>query len=176
MRPHATLWERFEGWFCQPIEKLKECPEGDGGFLAMAAGLFLCERYYRTVTNTHEGQQDSSTFLDAAARDLGVDPDRFRIFWKVYRHGIQHQGMPKRFKQNGITYLWHIDTAFPATPTFQTVNATVQEILLDPWKFADLIRRKYQENPNVLDKATMHAFGEVTEGTHGDPAHGKGGG
>jgi len=177
MRPHATLWERFEAWFCRPIEKLKECPEGDGGFLAMSAGLFLCERYYRTLTNTHEGQPESEPFLEAAARDLGLDSAEFRIFWTVYRHGIQHQGMPRRFEQNGITYRAHMDAAFPARPTFHRVDATVREIRIDPWKFADLIKGKYQENPDVLKQATVHAFGEVMEETEpANPADREGGG
>src|SRR5688572_30425857 len=98
MQPGATLWTRFEGWFWKPIEKLKECHQGDGAFLAMSASLALCERYYRTVTNTHEGQKDDLTFRKAAAKDLGVEYWKFEIFWKVFRHGIQHQGMPKHFE------------------------------------------------------------------------------
>jgi len=46
MKPGASLIDRFNGWFVEPIEKLKELPEGDGGFLALSAALFLCERYY----------------------------------------------------------------------------------------------------------------------------------
>lgn len=161
MKQNATLWQRFDGWFCKPIEKLKECQEGDGGFLAMSAALFLCERYYRTLTDTHEGQTDSGPFLDAAAQDLGVDSALFRIFWKVYRHGIQHQGMPRRLEKNGITYRWHISAACSAIPTFHMISARAQEIRIDPWKFADLIKSKYGDNPEILKKATVHAFGEV---------------
>jgi hypothetical protein len=163
MKPNATLWERFEGWFCQPIEKLKECPEGNGAFLALSAALFLCERYYRTLTNTHEGQQDSQPFLDVAAHDLAVDPEMFNIFWRVYRHGIQHQGMPRQWVADGCTYRWNMSAAFSAKPTFHSVSPTIQEIRIDPWKFADLIKRKYQDHPELLRNATVHAFGAVVQ-------------
>lgn len=163
MKPGATLWERFEGWFCNPIDKLKECPDGDGGILAMSAALFLCERYYRTVTNTHEGDagKDSKLFRKEAARDLNVNAEDFEKFWKVYRHGIQHQGMPKVMKEKGITYIWQVSANFSAIPIFYPVNSTTRAIRIDPWKFAELIKSKYQINQDVLKRATEHAFGEV---------------
>jgi hypothetical protein len=34
MKTGATIIERFDGWFANPIEKLKELPEGDGGITA----------------------------------------------------------------------------------------------------------------------------------------------
>ena len=162
MKPGATLGERFEGWFCTPIDKLKECPEGDGVFLAMSAALFLCERFYRTQTNTHEGQGGNLAFQEAAAADFGIDLEKFEIFWKVFRHGIQHQGMPKKLTdETGMSYTWRIDSAYPALPTFVTASARTIEIRIDPWKFADLIKNKYRSNPSVLQNAVTHAFGEV---------------
>jgi len=42
MKPGASLMERFDGWFVQPIEKLKELPEGDGGFFGpVRRSLFM---------------------------------------------------------------------------------------------------------------------------------------
>jgi hypothetical protein len=98
MKPGATLMERFDGWFVNPIEKLKELPEGDGGFLALSAALFLCERYYRALTETLYGKRDDETFKIEAAKDLGLSLDDFKLFWVVYRHGIQHQGTPKKIR------------------------------------------------------------------------------
>jgi len=59
MRSGASLMERFDGWFIKPIEKLKEMPEGDGGFLALSAALFLCETYM-TVSVTKEDKNPPS--------------------------------------------------------------------------------------------------------------------
>jgi hypothetical protein len=187
MKPNATLWDRFEGWFWKPIEKLRECPEGDGAFIAMSASLALCERYYRTVTNTHEGQKDllsykrsgakntddevwkperqrdDISFRRAAAKDLGIEDWKFEIFWQVFRHGIQHQGMPKRYEdRNKVTYRWQIAAGFPSLPDFHVVNLHLQVIRIDPWAFAEIICKKYRANPAILHNATVHAFGEVS--------------
>ena len=161
MKPNATLWEKFEGWFWNPIQKLKECPEGDGAFIAMSASLALCERYYRTITNTHEGQRDDTGFRRAAAKDLGIEDWKFEIFWQVFRHGIQHQCMPKRYEKNQVTYRWKISEGFPSLPEFHVINPHLQEIRINPWGFAAIICKKYQSNPAILHDATVHAFAEV---------------
>lgn len=161
MKPKASLEERFDGWFVQPIEKLKELPEGNGGFLALSAALFLCERYYRTLTNTHEGSNDNNSFKVEAAKDMRLELNEFRVFWKVYRDGIQHQGMPRRFVKDGVTYRWQMDGSFNAIPQIHIIDAHTQAIRLDPWKFAVLVIGKFKANPTILEKATLHAFGEV---------------
>ena len=163
MKPNATLWERFEGWFVKPIEKLKECPEGDGAFLAMSTALFLCERYYRTSTNTHEQSDDNASFKSAAATDLGVCVDEFEVFWRVFRHGIQHQGMPKlyRDRNSGVEYRWNFGLCYAELPKFIPAAPGIIVICIDPWKFATLICDKYRRNPDVLERATIHAFAEV---------------
>ncbi|MGP8153210.1 MAG: hypothetical protein ACLQBQ_03565 [Smithella sp.] len=58
MIPGASHMEQFDGWFVKPIEKLKEIPESDGGFLAMPTALFLSERYYRALTDTLHRKRD----------------------------------------------------------------------------------------------------------------------
>lgn len=161
MKPKASLEERFDGWFVQPIEKLKELPEGNGGFLALSAALFLCERYYRTLTNTHEDSKDNKSFKVEAAKDMGLELNDFETFWKVYRHGIQHHGMPKRLVEHGITYKWQMDESFNAIPQIHIIDAHTKAIRLNPWKFAELIISKFKADPTILGKATLHAFGEV---------------
>jgi hypothetical protein len=153
--------ERFDGWFVKPIEKLKELPEGDGGFLALSAALFLCERYYRTRTNTHERSKNNELFKVEAAKDLGVGLNDFKCFWSVYRHGLQHQGMPQRHEKNQMTYKWHMDESFEAVPTIHVIDARTREIRIDPWKFAALIVSKFKADPAVLANATQCAFGKV---------------
>jgi len=165
MKPSASYTERFEGWFVKPIEKLRELPEGDGGFLALSAALFLCERYYRTMTNTHENSSDDNAFKQEAARDLGVSLHDFMLFWRVYRHGIQYQGMPRKVydKNANLTYKWHLDESFAGVPEIHQIDAQNSEIRLNPWKFAELVIEKFRADPSLLQKATVHAFGEVIE-------------
>jgi len=164
MKPGAALMERFEGWFVSPIEKLKELPEGDGGFLALSAALFLCERYYRAKTNTHE-KKKSPLFMKAAAQDMGLSLIDFNRFWQVYRNGMLHQGMPKRYidPSSNITFRAHTDARFTSIPTFVRISRNTREIRLDPWKFAELIISKFKNNPLLLKKAVSHAFAEVVQ-------------
>jgi hypothetical protein len=164
MRAGASLTERFDGWFVKPIEKLKEMQEGDGGFLALSAALFLCERYYRALTDTLEGKRDDETFKIAAAKDLGLSLEDFNYFWIVYRNGVQHQGTPlKKYvdKKKQIKYFFHIDDEFNGIPEIHKINAYKREIRLSVWKFADFIINKFKTNPTVFQKAISNTFPEV---------------
>ncbi len=165
MRPGASLFERFNGWFVEPIEKLKEVPDGNGGFLALSAALFLCERYYRALTDTLDGKRDDETFKIAAAKDFGLSLDDFKCFWIVYRNGIQHQGTPKKYidKKNKIKYFFCTSEAFNELPEIFKINAYKREIRLNHWKFADFIINKYKTNPEVLLKAVSGTFPRVKE-------------
>ncbi|MGP8153100.1 MAG: hypothetical protein ACLQBQ_02990 [Smithella sp.] len=165
MKPSASLMDRFNGWFVEPIYKLKELPEGDGGFLAMSAALFLCERYYRALTDSLSGTRDDEIFKIAAAKDFGISLDDFKYFWIVYRNGIQHQGTPQKYidKKNKIKYFFRTSEAFNGIPEIYKINAYKREIRLDVWKFADLIINKYKTNSEAFRKAVSDAFPEVKE-------------
>lgn len=163
MKPGASLMERFEGWFIKPIEKLKEIPEGDGGFLALSAALFLCERYYRALTDTLNGKRDDEQFKIAAAKDLGLSLGDFNCFWIVYRNGVQHQGTPQKYidKKNQIKYFFRISDEFNGIPEIYKINAYKREIRLNVWKFADLIINKFKSNEAIFRKAVSRTFPEV---------------
>lgn len=163
MKDNATPLERFEGWFAQPIAKLREVPDGDGAWVALSVALFLCERYYRTVTNTQEDSRDSDRFKQEAASDLGITPAKFPIFWSVYRNGIQHQGMPRKYldRATGITYYAEIHESYYEIPSFVPYDSATWAVRISPWRFADLIVEKYRQNPAVLEQAVVHALAVV---------------
>ncbi|HUN54467.1 MAG TPA: hypothetical protein VMU29_04860 [Smithella sp.] len=154
--------DRFNGWFVEPIYKLKELPESNGGFIALSASLFLCERYYRALTDTL-GTRDDETFKIAAAKDFGLSLDDFKCFWIVYRNGIQHQGTPKKYidKKNKIKYFFRAADEFNGIPEIYKINAYKREIRINAWKFADFIINKYKTNPDVFLKAVSGTFPEV---------------
>lgn len=164
MKPNASVEEKFDGWYVKPIKLLKDgLPEGDGGFFALSAALFLCERYYRVKTNTHDKFDSTSNkkFKNAAAKDLGLKEDDFEAFWKVFRNGMQHQGVPIEKDHNGKKYKWRTHDDFNAIPSFHLLSKDTYEIRLNPWKFADLIIEKYKQDKSTLTKVFEHAFAVV---------------
>jgi hypothetical protein len=165
MKSNASVEERFDGWYVKPINLLRDgLPDGDGGVLALSAALFLCERYYRVLTNTHDKFDDKSNkiFKNEAAKDLGLKEEDFEAFWRVYRNGSQHQGIPINVKYNDKTYQWRTHKDFNAIPSFHAMGNNTYEIRLNPWKFADLIIEKYKKDTSTLKKFFEHAFAVVT--------------
>jgi len=164
MKPNASVEEKFDGWYVKPIKLLRDgLPEGDGGVLALSAALFLCERYYRVLTNTHDKFDPNSNkiFKSAAAKDFGLKEKDFEAFWKVYRNGTQHQGIPIDNEYDGTKYKWQTRDDFDAIPSFHLLGKDTYEIRLNPWKFADLIIEKYKKDKSTLTKFFEHAFAVV---------------
>jgi hypothetical protein len=156
----STL-EKFSRWFIIPLNTLKMIPNGDGAFIALSIGCFLCERYYRIITNTQDDHHRKD-FQYAAADDLGVNREFFQIFWNVYRHGVQHQATPKTFPApDGTIYKWSISADFKAIPT-RCIRNGVTIICLDPWKFADSMVAKFLATPAKLEGAINYEFGEIS--------------
>ena len=156
-------YTKFQRWFVEPLNVLKTMPNGDGGFVALSIGCQLCERFYRARTHTQE-IEDGMLFQEAAGIDLGIGKEKFQQFWKIFRHGMQHQGSPKNASIRGIDYRWRISsnyTSIPVQVIEQSNSQTVVIIQIDPWKFADLIVSKFDKEPNVLDDAISHAFGDI---------------
>jgi hypothetical protein len=155
MKSGASLMERFDHWFVEPIEILKKMPEAGGAFLIVSTASFLCERYYRALTDTLYGKKDYETFKIEAAKDFGLSLDDFNRLWIVYRHGVQHQGTPQVYfdKKNKIKYTWLITDEINEIIEIHKINASEQEIRLDVWKFADFIINKFKTNTEVFQKA-----------------------
>lgn len=152
--------EKFVRWFVIPLNTMRSIPNGDGAFIALSIGCQLCERFYRAKTNTQE-IQDGLPFQDEAGRSLGVGEEQFKKFWKAFRHGMQHQGSPKSFQKDGVNYKWRISGAYKNIPEEVVVDSTTTVIQIDPWKFADLMVKKFLNEPDVLDEAISHAFGDI---------------
>lgn len=100
--------QRFKRWFVVPFNKLKEIPNGDGAFVALSMGLFLCERYYKLEARIQDEETTSKDdqFRNKAAKDLNVNSTFFCHFWQVFRNGMQHQATPKTYTIGEITYKW----------------------------------------------------------------------
>lgn len=173
----------FEMWYELPFKKLEEGDQGrepkwNGAYLALSMGLFLCERFYRTKTGTHDiptpeikglqGYENAFKFL--AAKEMGIPHDAFNNFWTVFRHGMQHQGMPRlleiKDKGGNITGIFKgrisARTGFTETPT-QIIENGVTYIKINPWDFTRTMIKKFKDNPEIIRDGFHHAFADVYE-------------
>ncbi len=155
--------DNFHRWFCDPLAKLKEVPDGGAGFIVMSIGCMLCERWHRIET----GEQDNwrgEKFKDAAAAYLNINKDFFADFWDVYRNGIQHQGQPKWRKGDGKDrkpYRWLFHDSFSDRPTLGTDQTGLEYICINPFKFTDLYIGLFLSDPQKLSQADLHSLGEI---------------
>jgi hypothetical protein len=165
MKAGATHLERFIRWFVVPLSTLKAIPNGDGAFVAMSIGCFLCERYYRSVTGTQDDYRKTD-YIKAAAKDLKVDGPFFAAFWDIFRNGVQHQATPKAASRadgnaNRVKhYKWRISSDYDAIPT-RYFSRGFSVICLDPWKFAELMISKFLNEPSRLSEVSTHSFGDI---------------
>jgi hypothetical protein len=102
MEKETNALDLFRLWFVQPIEKLKETPEGSGGFIALMVGLVLYERLLIAKLKLENRPTDDETIQQAMAVDLKLTDSQRRIFWDVLRNGLLHQAVPKAGKTGCI--------------------------------------------------------------------------
>jgi hypothetical protein len=159
--------ENFIRWFVIPVAKLKEIPNGDGAFLAMSVGFFLCERYYKEKAKLENAEDCSldDRFRNKAAKDLGVNPEFFLHFWQVYRNGMQHQATPKKYKTKDYNYRWSISSDYHEIPMYYDKDG-FRVICIDPWKFCDLMIQKILSDHVCLKKSIVYEMGKVRPKKH----------
>ena len=167
--------ERFDRWFTAPVKVLsKELDHGDGAFVVMSMGFFLCERYFRSVTETTD-DHTKVCFKNRAADELDVNRDFFEDFWNIYRHGIQHQGSPKgqviakripntQHSKPGypISYKWRIDGSFDSLPQ-KWLDSEHTYICIDPFGFTQRIIALWHEAEPRMAELTNHRLGEIRD-------------
>jgi len=154
---NAEALEKFRIWFEEPYAALdKRCEnEGNGAFVALSIGLFLCERYFRSITKTIDNHNDPAFKLEAA-RYLNVDAAFFRAFWNIYRNGMQHQGSPKQTAD----YSWCVNAEFPPIPARAVVNGK-EVICINPWAFTAKMIALWKNDPERLAQLSSHQLGAI---------------
>ncbi|MAS96147.1 MAG: hypothetical protein CMO55_23340 [Verrucomicrobiales bacterium] len=161
---------KFIKWYVRPFNRLKRIKNGDGAFIILSTGIFLCERYYRIKSNCIRKDDLPDKFYKVAAKDLKVDLDVFERFWGIFRHGMQHRGQPQKwFKEWTRTrsrktpkrYGWSIDNDYSAVPTMCKINGK-KTICINPHKFTHLMLCKFLQRPDYLGKSVRHQFGNIS--------------
>jgi hypothetical protein len=136
--------ERFTRWYRNPITKLKELPNGDGGFAAFIIALPLYERYIVSKLKLEGKETNQDSIKTEISADLNLTDDQRKIFWEMFRNGFLHGAMPK----DGRTQ-WLTSAEFTAYPEFKTIEDR-NYVCIDPWKFADRILDEYYNNTDLI--------------------------
>lgn len=134
----------FGIWFVDPIEKLKELPGGNGGFVAMMVGLALYERLIVAKLKQKGKDATLENQNSLMAKDLGISENQVAVFWDVFRNGLLHQAMPKEGKTKYV-----FNNSFGGHPVFKTY-AEAEWICIDPWDFTSKVIQEFLDNPNLL--------------------------
>ena len=151
----------FERWFSNAIARLEKMENADGGTAGMMIVLPLYERYIHILTATKKGK-----FYENMATDLKLkDGGEAEIFWKTFRHGFCHTGMPfERALDGKALPRVRFSGDFSWRPELRTESGD-QLICLDPWKFIHHVMRKYEDDPTLLRQhpdaplLAIHVFG-----------------
>lgn len=161
--------KNFIKWYVRPFNRLKRTRRGDGAFIILSMGLFLCERYYRIRSNSIKKDGLPDKFHKMAARDFGCTPALFKRFWLVYRHGIQHRGQPQRWimetqtpgtPKKKVRVGWLIDDSFLHRPT-ECLSRGKKTICVDPEKFTRFVLWRFLKNEPALGRSIRHQFGSI---------------
>lgn len=155
MRPGASPAERFNGWFVKSIEKLKELPEGDGAFGALMIALPLYERYIISKLKLVGKSTSDEDVRREIGADLELDDRQRRVFWEMFRNGFMHQGMVK-----AGTTKWLVSDRFGELPEFTTREGQ-SYVCVDPWKFADRVLRKFEQDPRLISASESFPLADV---------------
>lgn len=147
--------ELFTRWFINPIEKLKELPKGDGGFVAMMVAIPLYERYIKAKLKLENIISNEKNINIEIEKDLKLTPDQRKIFWNTFRVGFMHQAMPK----SGKTH-WRTCSEFKALPEFKIINNQTY-ICIDPWKFTERVFNKFISDHRLITASDSFPFASI---------------
>lgn len=152
----------FNHWFTIPIQWLKTVPNNDGSFIALASALFLYERFIVAKIKSSGEKVTEPKKIQQIASDFKVEPRKARIFWKVMRDGILHQGMPKIHETGERLPEWvfhHEKSDF----AFELRESNGQSLLIiQPWLVVDKVIQLWQDNLNLLEQNESFPWAQVT--------------
>ena len=150
----------FERWFVQPLTKLHELPNGDGGFVALATSCFLYERYAVATIEKSGGKANKEGKIRQFMSDFEVDEATARAFWDVIRDGILHEGMPIT-RKHGKGPL--PDWAFlPINRPVRMDKSNGSDILVvEPWLFTEKVLQLWKENLPLIEQNKSFPWANV---------------
>ncbi len=171
---NAETRRLFDRWVIVPYAALRQLPNGDGAFAALAMGFGLYERFITSSIHSRGGNIEKERY-EEASRDFGkaVSPDDFKAFWEMYRVGVQHYFHPKHFTKGQDKTRWGWDISeeknYSAFPTVIRKEADLFIITINPWEFVEHTIRRWHEHPELLDELGATKFGKIEVAEAPDP-------
>ena len=150
----------FDRWYVQPLKKLQEIPNGDGGFIALATSCFLYERYAVAVIKESGAKADEGAIIRQFAADFGVDEKVAQVFWDVIRNGLLHGAMPKQQEYGQHTLpRWAFRSDFPAVELAEWNGERVLKV--QPWRIMEKVISLWQQNLHLLDQSKSFPWANI---------------
>lgn len=146
-----TAAQLFDIWYVQPLRTLERLPGGAGGFIALGTSCFLYERYAKAILEAEGKPASETNLINQFAEDFKTNNDTAKCFWQEMRHGLLHQGMPKK-KDRGNVQLppWAFENNFPAVELATYLNGG-PILLVQPWKIMNRVIELWEAKPDLLE-------------------------
>ena len=150
----------FDRWYVQPLRKLQEIPNGDGGFIALAVSCFLYERYAVSAIKASGGKAKDEEITKQFADDFDVDEETARIFWQVIRDGLLHGAMPKQREYGKpVQAKWAFREDFPPVELAEWNGEKV--LMVQPWKIMEKVISLWQQNMHLLEQRKSFPWANI---------------
>ena len=165
----AEAHRLFDRWVIVPFAALRQLPDGDGAFAALAMGFGLYERYLTSRIHKRKGDIEKERYEEASRDfDQAVSSADFKSFWEMYRVGVQHYFHPKHFikGKDRIRWGWDISESkgYAAFPRVIKSESDLFIIAINPWLFVEHTIRRWYEYPELMDELSATTFGNIQKG------------
>lgn len=154
----------FARWYREPLRKLKEIPNGDGGFVALIVSCVLYERYAAALLTQQGKKADQVAIVGQLASDFYVCEDTAEMFWDAIRNGLVHGAMPKVRSRDGKRLpRWHMSHDVPR-PMWLYRDDQGSPVCLDiqPWLFMDRVLRLWERRRDLIECSPSFPWGQIT--------------
>jgi hypothetical protein len=141
----------LDRWYSAPIRKLECLPHGDGAIAGVMIVLPLFERYIHIKKSKDTSGRN---FYQIMADEVGLpSPQVAEEFWKTFRHGFCHTGMPfeEDRNQNPLPSI-SFRHDYPKFPQKVKGNNNNDVFIIDPWKFIHHVHDIYLADPTLLEQ------------------------
>ena len=152
-----TSIELFERWFGRPVEKLRELPNGDGGFAALMIAIPLYERFIVGKLKLEGSPTGPDEMKEAIGADLKLQDRERSTFWDMFRNGFMHHGMARDGKTK-----WAVSHRFGELPEFKEIRGETI-VCFDPWKFADRVLNAFRVDPRLITASDSFPLASIFE-------------